>query len=42
VAARFGCGAAGAGGPATSGLIVSAIRVTVWRHVRFFGQVDSH
>jgi len=42
VAARLGFGAAGAGGPAASGLIVSAIRVTLWWHVRFFGQVDSH
>jgi hypothetical protein len=42
VAARLGLGAAGAGGPAASGLIVSAIRVTLRWHVRFFGQVDSH
>jgi len=42
VAARFGCGAAGTGGSAASGLIVSAIRVTLWWHVCFFGQIDSH
>jgi len=42
MAARLGFGAARAGGPAASGLIVSAIRVTLWWHVRFFGPVDSH
>jgi hypothetical protein len=42
VAARLGFGAAGTGGAAASGLLVSAIRVTLWWHVRFFGLVDSH
>jgi hypothetical protein len=42
VAARLGFGTARAGGPATSGLIVSAIHVPVWWHVRFLGQVGSH
>jgi hypothetical protein len=42
VAARLGFGAAGTGASASSGLIVSTIRVTLWWHVRFFGQVDSH
>ena len=42
VAARLGFGTAGAGGPAVSGLIVSAIHVPVWWHVRFLGEVGSH
>jgi hypothetical protein len=42
VAARLDFGISGAGGPAASGLIVSAIHVPIWWHVRFLGQVGSH